>query len=66
MPGLLQYQLDQESSANLEESPAPVPSDESDASKTKRAKEEIEDAKIWLPSKVDASARRRVCHEGLP
>lgn len=52
MPGLLQYQTDKRPSSTST-SQTPI-SDNS------------EDIELWLPSRVEGSARRRICREGLP
>lgn len=69
MPGLLQYCQDREAELAASQSTGPEPLEQlegAQASKKKSNMDEIEHAAIWLPSKVDSTARRRVCREGLP
>lgn len=72
MPGLLQYRLDQENAPATTPAPPDPPSTQPDppsthSGRTKRLpKDKIEYADIWLPSKVDPTARRRICREGVP
>lgn len=62
MPGLLQYQADLEQADQARRSAS-----QSGVSPSNSAAQDlVENLIIWLPSKVAADSRRRVCREGLP
>lgn len=66
MPGLLQYRQDKEDELSRART-APLEHPDTDNLPKKASnKEDIEYAEVWLPSKVDSTARRRVCRKGLP
>lgn len=66
MPGLLQYRQDKDAELTGAGAISAEPPESRASTKKKSTNDEIEHADIWLPSKIDATARRRVCREGLP
>lgn len=61
MPGLLQYRQDKEAELPRARAVDNEPQESESSTRKRSAQDEIEYADIWLPSKVDSTACRRVC-----